>query len=125
MFIMPAGMPLVERNAGEFHGIGSVPHAPVKIAVDDVMLIGPVAAEQITRIKVNYVVREDERDVRFRSSAHQLIFFTESKDVIAQNIFASVMLMKPGAFAAIDDVAVKAESGTPSIGVKAHPALRA
>src|SRR5436190_12212960 len=88
------------------------------------MLVRPVSDEQIARIEVHEVVRKDERNVRLRPGAHQLILFAESKNVISQNIFAPVMLMKSSALTPVDDVALKNNSAAPFIRVKAPAAVR-
>src|SRR2546429_7532328 len=107
MKVVAASTPLVQRDAREFHGVGRAACAPVKIPVDDVVLIGPIAAEQIAGIEVDDVVRENEGDVRLGPGAHQLIFFVEREDVVAQNIFAPVMLVESSALAAINNVALQ------------------
>src|SRR5207249_3677455 len=48
----------------------------------------------------------------------------ESKNVISQNIFAPVMLMKSSALTPVDDVALKNNSAAPFIRVKAPAAVR-
>src|SRR5438309_6692441 len=123
MKVVPAGAPFVKRGAGEFHGIGSAACAPVKIPVDDVVLIRPIAAQQIAGIEVDDVVRENEGDVRLGPGAHQLVPFAEREDVVAQNIFATVMLMKARALAAINDVALQDNSAAAFVGVEAPAAI--
>src|SRR5438477_7719128 len=123
MKVVAAGTPFVKRGAGEFHGVGSAACAPVKITVNDIVLVGPIAAQQIAGIEVDDVVRENEGDVRLGPGAHQLVLFAEREDVVAQNIFATVMLMKPGALAAINDVALQDNSAAAFVGVETPTAI--
>src|SRR5205085_6140140 len=123
MKVVAASTPLVQRDAREFHGVGRAACAPVKIAVNDIVLIGPIAAEQIAGIEVDDVVRENEGDVRLGPGAHQLVPFAEREDVVAQNIFATVMLMKARALAAINDVALQNNSAAAFVGVETPAAI--
>src|SRR5438552_3506857 len=51
------------------------------------------------------------------------MLFAERKDVVAKNVFASVMLMKASALAAINNVVLQHNAAAPFIGVKAPAAV--
>jgi len=72
MEVVTALAPLVERSSCELHRVGGGGRAGVEVdvSIDEVIVVGPVGAEQIAGIKIDNVVGEDEGDVRFGPGPH-------------------------------------------------------
>src|SRR2546421_8426967 len=118
-------LPLLERDAGKLYRFRPGPDQAIEIDVpiNGIPVIRPIASQQITRVVINDVVRENKRDVRLRPRPHQLVLFAKSKDVVADDVFASVMLVKAGALGAIDHVVLPDDIRAPLIRVKAPTAI--
>src|SRR5882762_5929950 len=56
--------------------------------------------------------------MRLGPGAHQLIFLSEGEDVVANDVFPAVMLVKSGALAAIDQIVLQQDSGATLICVE-------
>jgi hypothetical protein len=81
----------------------------------DEVAAAPVRSEQIALIEVDDVVFECEREVIFCVSAHQFVLMIESEDVIAHNVFATIVLVESGALAFINDVIFHQDATGPFI----------
>src|SRR5699024_10763384 len=106
MQVVSALPPLLESGTGEFHGIrrGPRPSIKVNIPIHDEPVVLPVAAQQAARVEVNDVVRQDKGEVLFLAGAHELMFLAEGEDIVADDVFAPVMLMEASTFGPVDDV---------------------
>src|ERR1043166_2553487 len=123
MLVMTALAPLREWQGGGLQVVGAGPDIEIGISIDHVMFIRPIAAEQVAGIEVDDIVGEDERGVRFRPGAHELMFLAERENVVPENIFLSVMLVEPGALAVVDDIIFEHDAGASFIGIKSPAAV--
>src|SRR5688572_28027457 len=55
--------------------------------------------------------------------AHELVFRAEGENIVANDVVATVMLVKAGAFAAVNHVVFKDNAGASLIGVKPPAAI--
>ena len=64
--------PICQSRTGKFYLflVGPEPRVEINILVNHIMIIGPVTAEQISRVEIDNVVREKERNVIFLSRSH-------------------------------------------------------
>src|SRR4051812_13101808 len=61
--------------------------------------------------------------MRLRPCAHQLILFAKRKYIIPHDILAPIMLVKPRALAAVDDIALQQDAAAALVRVEAPSAI--
>src|SRR5438445_5922709 len=125
MRVVPALAPFVQACTSQLHrrrrSAGS--RVEIDIVVRREFPVLPVAAEQIAGVEIDNVVGEYEGDVLLFPRAHELMFLAESKDVVANDIFAAVMLVEACAFAAINHVVLQHDAGAPFVRVESPAAV--
>src|SRR5436853_1515843 len=114
-------LPSLQRDAGKLYRFrfGSEPAIEIDVPFNGIPIIRPIASQQITRVVINDVIRENKRYVRLQPRPHQLVLFAKSEDVVADDVFASVMLVKAGAFRAIDHIVLPDDIRAPLLRVEA------
>lgn len=85
--------------------------------------IAPIAFEQFAGVEVNDVVIEGEGDVILGASSLQLRVAAKSEDVVAHNVFFSVMLMKSAVRRAKDDVVFRENTGAAFVEINSPTAV--
>src|ERR1051326_5918569 len=124
MQVVAAAAPFLECRARERDGpAGSGPRVEIDIGIHGEPLVAPVAAEESSGIEINDVVREYEGYVFLLPRAHELVFGAEREDVVPHDIFPAVMLVEPGALAAVDDVVFQHHPGAAFVRVEAPAAV--
>src|SRR6266496_3278231 len=104
MNVVPAPAPFGECRAGEIQRVrGSAgPGVEIEIVVDLEFLVLPIAAQERAGVEIDNVVRENEGDVILLARAHELVLRPEGKNIIANDILATVVLVESGALAAVN-----------------------
>src|SRR2546428_2410608 len=101
MKVMPTLTPFLKRCSGQsdFRRRSARASVPIDIIVHNVTVVLPTAAQQRPGIEINNIVRKDKGEVLLLARAHELVFRAEGENVIANDIFTTVMLVKAGASA--------------------------
>src|SRR5437773_1730231 len=87
------------------------------------MVVRPSAAQQRPGNEINHIVRKDKGEVLLLARAHELVFGSEGENVVANDIFATVMLVEAGALAPVNHVVFEQDVGAPFVGVKSPAAV--
>src|SRR5437667_3173540 len=125
MLIMSALPPFVQRSSGKLHrarGSGR-PGIEIEVVIRPVMVVRPIAAEQIAGVEINNVVREDKGNVFFLARSRDLVLRAESEDIVANVIPAAIVLVEPGAFATVNHVVLQHDVGAAFVRVKSPAAV--
>src|SRR6266850_4046693 len=94
---MTAFAPFLEGRSGHRHRIRSFrpePRIPVNILIDRVLIPRPITPEQYTGVEVNNVRFESKTRVWLGPGPLQLMVPGESKDVVAQQVRLTIVLVK-------------------------------
>ena len=87
--VVSGGFPFLERLSSE----ADVRRArlEVEIVVHGEPVAVPVATQQASRVEIHDAALEEERDVRLRACAHQLVFAVEREDLVAHDVPAGAV----------------------------------
>src|SRR2546425_7345970 len=115
MKVMPTLAPFLKGCSGQsyFRRRSARASVPIDIVVHDITVVLPSAAQQRPGIEINNIVRKDKGEVLLLARAHELVFRSESENVVANDIFATVMLVEAGALAPVNHVVFEQDVGAP------------
>src|SRR2546427_6170346 len=125
MKVMPTLTPFLKRCSGESYlrRRNARASVPIDIVVHDITVVLPGAAQERPRIEINNIVRKDKGEVLLLARAHELVFRAVGENVVANDIFSTVMLVKTGAFAPVNHVVFKKDVCAPFVGVESPPTI--
>src|SRR2546425_2685376 len=126
MKVMPTLTPFLKRCSGQsqFRRGSARASVPIDIVVHDKTVVLPSAAQKRPGIEIDNIVRKDKGEVLLVARAHELVFRAEGENVVANDIFATVMLVKAGALAPVNHVVFEQDVGASFVGVKSPAAIR-
>src|SRR5437773_11317239 len=106
MKVMPALAPFLKRCSGEadFRSRSVRASVPIDIIVDHITVVLPTAAQQRSGIEIDDIVCKDKGEVLLLARAHELVFGAEGENVVANDIFPTVVLVKAGAITPVNHV---------------------
>src|SRR5438132_10382046 len=101
MKVMPTLAPFLKGCSGQsyFRRRSACASVPIDIVVHDKTVVLPSAAQQRPGIEIDNIVRKDKGEVFLLARAHKLVFRAEGENIVANDIFAPVMLVKARALA--------------------------
>src|SRR2546425_434660 len=125
MKVMPTLTPFLKRCSGQsqFRRGSARASVPIDIVVHDKTVVLPSAAQQRPGIEIDNIVRKDKGEVFLLARAHELVFRAECVNVVANDIFPTVMLVKAGALAPVNYVVFEHDVRARFVGVKAPAAI--
>src|SRR5437762_3080407 len=101
MLVMPPLAPFLDRCTGksQVRPGSALARIPIDIVVHQIMIVRPTPTQQRARIEIDNIVRKGKGEVLLLARAHELVFRAEGENVVANDILATVMLVKTGALA--------------------------
>src|SRR2546425_6214791 len=126
MKVMPTLTPFLKRCSGQsqFRRGSARASVPIDIVVHDKTVVLPSAAQKRPGIEIDNIVRKDKGEVLLLARAHELVFRSEGENVVANDIFAAVMLVKAGALAPVNHVVFEHDVRASFVGVKSPATVR-